>query len=69
MSKLEKMPLALKREHPTLKNMKFLNFFYFCGSLLPPGSGTTDQIESGSATLFETIHNYTYMRRSFARYI
>ncbi len=25
---------ALKREHPALQNMKFLNFFYFCGSFL-----------------------------------
>jgi hypothetical protein len=24
-------PQALKREHPALQNMKFLNFFLFCG--------------------------------------
>jgi hypothetical protein len=35
MSKLQKKPSALKREHPALHNMKFLNFFYFCGSFLP----------------------------------
>jgi hypothetical protein len=26
---------ALKREHPAAQNMKFLNFFHFCGSFLP----------------------------------
>ncbi len=26
---------SLKREHPALQNIKFLNFFYFCGSYLP----------------------------------
>ncbi len=26
---------ALKREHQALRNMKFLHFFYFCGSFLP----------------------------------
>jgi hypothetical protein len=25
---------ALKREHPALKKMKFINFFYVCGSFL-----------------------------------
>jgi hypothetical protein len=33
--KLREKPLALKREHPVLKNMKILDFFYFCGSFLP----------------------------------
>ncbi len=33
--KLQNKPSALKREHPALKNMKFLNFFCFSGSLLP----------------------------------
>ncbi len=28
-------PSALKREHPTLQNMKFLKIFYFCGSFFP----------------------------------
>jgi hypothetical protein len=32
MVKLQEKPLALKREHPALQNMKFLHFFYFCGS-------------------------------------
>jgi hypothetical protein len=36
MSKLQKKPSALKRGHPTLKNMNFYKFFfYFCGSFLP----------------------------------
>jgi hypothetical protein len=56
-SKLQMKFSALNKEHPTLQNMKFLNFFYFCGSffaLLDPdseygsGSGCTDLIESGS---------------------
>ncbi len=35
-SKLQDKPSALKREHPTLQNMKFLNVFcYFCRSFLP----------------------------------
>ncbi len=33
--KLQKKPSALKREHLALKNIKFLNFYYFCGSILP----------------------------------
>jgi hypothetical protein len=49
--------LALKKEHPALQNMKFVNFFsIFMGNfaLLGPdpdsesGSGSTDLIESGS---------------------
>ncbi len=34
-SKLQKKPSALKKELPALQNMKFLNFFYVCGSFLP----------------------------------
>ena len=49
MSKLQKKPAAHKRGHTTLENMKFFkNLFYFCGSFCPPGSGSTDPIESGS---------------------
>ncbi len=33
--KLQKKPAALKREHPALPNMKFINFFFYCGSFLP----------------------------------
>jgi hypothetical protein len=44
MSKLQKKPSALKREHSELQHMKFLHFFYFWGSVLPsliriPGYG------------------------------
>jgi hypothetical protein len=36
-SKLQKKPSALKREHPALQNMKYLIFVdHFC----PPGSGS-----------------------------
>ncbi len=31
----KKKPSALKRENSALQNMKFLNFFYFCGSFFP----------------------------------
>jgi hypothetical protein len=34
-SKLQKQPLALKKEHPALQNMKLFNLFYFCGLFLP----------------------------------
>jgi hypothetical protein len=40
-SKLQKKPSALKREHPALQNMKFLNFFpIFVVHFCPPGSGS-----------------------------
>jgi hypothetical protein len=57
MSKLQKKPSALKREHPALQNIKFLNFFLFLWVIfaLPDpdsesgfGYGSTDLIESGS---------------------
>jgi hypothetical protein len=57
MSKLQKKPSALKREHPALQSMKFLNFFLLLWvilALLDPdpdskyGSGSTGLIESGS---------------------
>ncbi len=35
MFKLQKKPPALKRGHPTLQNMNFYIFSYFCGSFLP----------------------------------
>jgi hypothetical protein len=35
-SKLQEKPSALKREHPALQKMKFINFFFYvCGSFLP----------------------------------
>jgi hypothetical protein len=51
-SKLQKKPSALKRGHPTFKNMNFYNWVIF--ALLDPESdsesrsGSTDPIESGS---------------------
>jgi hypothetical protein len=65
-SKLQKNPSALKREHPALQNMKFLNFFLLLWeifALLDPypdsesGYGSTDLIESvsGSETLIESM--------------
>ncbi len=49
MSQLQKKPSALKRGHPTLENMNFYKFFStFLGHFCPPGSGSTDPIESGS---------------------
>ncbi len=62
MSKLQKKPAAHKRGHPTLQNMNFKNFFYFCGSFLPSWirirSHWPDWIRiesgSGSETLFAT---------------
>ncbi len=56
-SKFQKKPSALKREHPALQNMKFLQFFvllWVIFALLDPdpdseyGSGSTDLTESGS---------------------
>ncbi len=54
-SKLQKKPSALKREHPALQNMKFLNFFLFLWVIFAlldqdseSESGSTDLIESGS---------------------
>jgi hypothetical protein len=56
-SKLQKKPSALKREHPALQNMKFLNFFLLLSvifDLLDPdseyGSGSADLSESGPNT-------------------
>jgi hypothetical protein len=68
MSKLQKKPSALKREHPALQNMKFLYFFLLLlviFALLDPdpdseyGFGSTDPIESGSgsATLHAGAHD------------
>ncbi len=64
-SKLQKKPSAVKRIHPALQNMKFLNFSTFVGHFCPPRSGSGFRIRirihwpewiwiqfgSGSATL------------------
>ncbi len=36
MSKLQERPSALKREHPSLQNMKFLHFFFFLWVIFAP---------------------------------
>ncbi len=38
----------LKMNHFCGTDYNFINFFYFCGSFCPPGSGSRDRIESGS---------------------
>jgi hypothetical protein len=49
MSKLQKKPVELKREHPALQNMKFLNLFLFLWVIFAgSGFGSSDLIESGS---------------------
>jgi hypothetical protein len=60
-SKLQEKPAALQREHPTLQNMTFLDFFLFLWVIFAlldpdpiripnpdPESGFADLIESGS---------------------
>jgi hypothetical protein len=47
-SKLQEKPLDQKRENPALQNMKFIFLWVI---FYPPGSGSTDLIESGSETL------------------
>ena len=46
----KKKPSDLKREHPALQNMKYFFFSTFVGNFCPPGSGSTDLIESGSGS-------------------
>jgi hypothetical protein len=56
---MQEKPSALKREHPALKNKKFLIFVYFRWSFLPswiririqPTKINADPCGSGSATL------------------
>ncbi len=65
MSKRQKKPSALKREHPAFQKLKFINFFLFLWVIFAlqdpnpdcesgPGYGSRDPIESGSTTLHET---------------
>ncbi len=52
---------SFKREHPTLQNMKFLDFFpIFVGNFFPPGSGSTDLIESRSNPDPDPKHRYLH---------
>ena len=51
MSKLQEKPSALKREHPALQKIKFINFFlrlWVMFALLDPNPGSRDPIQSGS---------------------
>jgi hypothetical protein len=56
-SKIQEKPPALKSEHPTLQNMKFLQFNLFCESFLPfciriqPPKISDGPFGSGSTTL------------------
>ncbi len=62
-SELEKKPSTLKREHPVLQNMTFLNFFsFFVGQFCPTvsGSGSADLIESGSIPDTDSKHWLTW---------
>jgi hypothetical protein len=65
-SKLQKKPSALKREHPALQNIKFLDFILLLWVIfalldLDPnpdsesGYGSTDLIESGSEALLQRL--------------
>jgi hypothetical protein len=48
-SKLQDKLLALKREHPSLRKMKFTNFFLFLWAIFgPPGSGSNPDLDPGS---------------------
>jgi hypothetical protein len=62
-SKLQEKPSALKREHPALQNMKFLNFFIFLGHFCPPGSGSTGLIASGFNSYPELDPKYCFLER------
>jgi hypothetical protein len=48
MFKLQEKPSNLKREHPALQKMKFLNFFANPDLDCESGSGSRDPVESGS---------------------
>ncbi len=52
---LQEKPLALKREHPALQNIKFpyLTFFYFVGNFCPQDPDS----ESGSIHVTESGYN------------
>jgi hypothetical protein len=68
MSKLEEKPSALKREHPAIQKIKFINFFLclWVISARPPGQdcesgdGSRDPTESGSTALMEAVMYMLY---------
>ncbi len=71
MSKLQKRPSALKREHPALQNIKkiliFFLFLWVIDALLDPDTdseieyGSTDLIESGSNPDPDSKYCNTYL--------
>ncbi len=46
--KFQEMPPDLQGEYSALQNMKFINFFLFCGPFCLSVSGSKDPVESGS---------------------
>jgi hypothetical protein len=67
--KLQEKLSALKREHPALQIMKFLNFFLIWWVIFyPPGSGSTDLIESGSECYNQklSIKIFSFLSYAFA---
>jgi hypothetical protein len=51
-----------KKEHPALQNIKFLNFFYFCGSFL---FGDGDEKNADILAIFcvSTVHRGTCIKK------
>ncbi len=65
MSKLQKTPSALGREHPALQNINFLHFLLFMWvifALQDPNPCDQNQCWSGSATLINRPRGYGYCR-------
>ncbi len=72
---LQKKPSALKRGYPTLQNMNFFNFFYFCGSFLPswiriripnPDPGTLTRLNPDPIGIRIRIRNPGYLPYSWS---
>ncbi len=64
-SKLRENPSALKREHPVLKKIKFINFSYiFAGHFCQPGSGSGCESGSGYGSRDTAEYGSTTMRVS-----
>jgi hypothetical protein len=64
MYKPQEKPSALKRKHPALQKIKFINFFsMFVGHFYPPGSGSTALLER--LEIRENLNDeVTYLRGS-----
>jgi hypothetical protein len=48
-SKLQEKPSALKNKHPTLQNMKFLDFFLMIFALLDPDPAEPKSVRKNTA--------------------